>query len=225
MKDTPSPLASARASLKGLEPFSLCDWPGRPSAVLFCGGCDLRCPHCHNAGIAWEPDSAPSLDWPVVEDFLARRAPWLDGLVVSGGEPTLVAGLPELLADLSRFGLPIKLDSNGGRPDVLRDVLSRGLVREIFVDVKAVFENYPLATGGRRGAAKAGRDFQEIFRMAADAPGTFTFRTTLVPHVQEWEIEAIRGMLPAGHELRVQAFVPTGRDVPEDGEGAAPLAP
>lgn len=197
--------------VRGIERLSLCDWPGRATAVLFTGGCNLRCPTCHNAGLAWSPERLPALDRGEVLGLLSRRAKWLDGVTVTGGEPTTVPGLEGLLADLGALGLPVKLDTNGMRPAVVRALLAGGLVQAFAVDVKGPYGKYPALTGGGVDAATARVNMEAIFRMAAQVPGAFYFRTTRVPMLQDEDMDTIRGLLPAGFTLVEQKYVAPGR--------------
>ncbi|MCK9239509.1 anaerobic ribonucleoside-triphosphate reductase activating protein [Desulfocurvus sp.] len=203
----PSDRHQAWGHVRGIERLSLCDWPGRACAVLFTGGCNLRCPTCHNAEMAWAPGRLPALDRDEVLGLLSRRARWLDGITVTGGEPTLVPGLAALLADLADLGLPVKLDTNGMRPAVVRSLLGAGLVQTFAVDVKGPYHKYPELTGGGVDAATARAGLEAIFRMAAQAPGAFYFRTTRVPLLDAGDMDTIRGLLPAGFTLVEQKYV------------------
>jgi len=129
------------AMLRGYEPLSLCDWPGKVSAVLFFGGCNLRCPTCHNARLAWEPHSLPQLDRDMVLKKIDQDKNWLDGLVITGGEPTILPDFEQILNRLKNFNLPLKLDTNGLRPDVVKLVLEKDLAQVIAVDVKGPGKN------------------------------------------------------------------------------------
>lgn len=189
--------------------MSLCDWPGRMSAVVFLGGCNLRCPHCHNAGLAWHPDWYLPIEPADLGKFFAARGPWLDGIVVTGGEPTLNADLPELVAALGAFGPPVKVDTNGMRPEMVTAVLGHAPGVRFSVDVKAPYEKYPLVTGNAVTADEARENLRVIFEIAKEYPESFKFRTTLVPELCEADVQEIREvMLPSGFELTVQAYVP-----------------
>jgi len=203
---------SAWTALRGIERFSLCDWPGRACAVLFFGGCNLRCPHCHNAGIAWSPERHPELFTPDVKNLLAARAKWLDGIVVSGGEPTLVPELADFLAQIRGYGLPVKLDTNGSRPAVVAGLLALGLIDAVSVDVKAPFAKYSAATGERLSPVEAKACLTAMFGLAAAHPGRFMFRTTVTPGVSPRDLDAIRALLPENHTLTEQPYVQTSED-------------
>lgn len=197
--------------LRGLTRLSLCDWPGRPCCVVFLGGCNLRCPTCHNAELAWNMESQPALAEAQFRSFLAQRARWLSGVTVTGGEPTAVPGVGEILHAVASAGLPIKLDTNGMLPEVVELMLAQGLVHTFAVDVKGPFAQYPELTGGAVDEQAARRNLTRIFDMARANPGRFQFRTTLVPLLTEDDVTAVRGLLPPGHTLTTQEYKPPRR--------------
>ncbi|MGE4553358.1 MAG: anaerobic ribonucleoside-triphosphate reductase activating protein [Desulfovibrionaceae bacterium] len=199
--------------VRGLERFSLCDWPGRTCAVVFLGGCNLRCPTCHNAELAWDMHSLPVIPQHRLKVQLAERSRWLDGVTVTGGEPTIAPGLTELLELLARLDLPVKLDSNGMRPAVVRELLHSGLVDTFAVDIKGPFELYPQLTGGAVSAAQAAENLGAILDMARANPRRFYFRTTTVPALTEDDVDTARSYLPRGFSLTLQDYVPPRRIV------------
>ncbi len=194
--------------LRGIEPLSLCDWPGHTSLVLFLSDCDFRCPTCHNRMLAWEFSELPVLDRDKVFSLIASRKAWLDGLVISGGEPTLHSDLFDILVELKQFGLPVKVDSNGQRPHILRELLSSGLVHTFAVDVKGPWECYAKLSGGKVDAKTARSNLTEVFRLAEEFPGRLYFRCTQVPLLNDNDIDTVRSYLPAGYELTVQKYIP-----------------
>ena len=208
--------SSAWELVRGIEPMSLCDWPGRLSAVFFFGGCNLRCPHCHNAALAWRSESQPALAATSVRRFAASHAKWLDGFVVTGGEPSLVPGLAAFAAELAALGPAVKIDSNGMRPDVLADVLDRLPQARFSVDVKAPFAKYGLVTGGAVTPDAAADSLDAVFALATRHPDRFAFRVTHVPELSAGDIREIRETLPPGFPLTVQPFRKPGRFTREE---------
>lgn len=199
------------SSVRGIEPMSLCDWPGKTACVLFTGGCNLRCPTCHNAELAWRPEWFSPLPREAVERFIKSRSAWLDGVVISGGEPTLVTGLHDLLGDLRSLGLPIKLDSNGMQPGVVRDLIKHKLVDAVFVDVKGPYRKYPQLTGNQVTPARAEDNLGRIFALAGANPGVFVFRQTRVPLLNDEDVRESAAYLPQGYRLKIQTYVPPRR--------------
>jgi pyruvate formate lyase activating enzyme len=192
----------------GFEPLSLCDWPGRVCCVLFLGGCDLRCPTCHNREIAWHPERFPGLDASETLARIEERWRWLDGIVVTGGEPTLAPGLSKLIGALARFNLPIKVDTNGMRPELAAGLLSAHDLLCFAVDFKGPFAHYPALTGGRVGEAQASERLTAMFRLSEEFPGRISFRCTQVPGLTDEEIAEMKSLLPRKLELTLQHYVP-----------------
>ncbi len=190
----------------GLERLSLCDWPGHASSVLFCGGCNLRCPTCHNADLAWSPEEFPALSRSKVLTMLAERKRWLDGVVITGGEPTCVPGLEKLVRDIASLGLPIKLDSNGMRPEVIESLIEQNLVEQFFVDLKGPFRLYPALTGNKVSEERAARNMEHVFELARFRPKAFVFRMTRVPLLSEENIQEALLSLPEGFPLKMQQY-------------------
>lgn len=131
----------------GLLKFSLIDYPGKVAAVVFTQGCNYRCPFCHNPELVLPELFEPSLDPGDVFSFLEKRRGQLQGVVVTGGEPTLHAGLASFLERIKSMGFLIKLDTNGSSPEVLRGLLERGLLDFVAMDVKSSARFYCKATG------------------------------------------------------------------------------
>ncbi len=199
-------LETAWSCVRGMERLSLCDWPGHAASVLFCGGCNLRCPTCHNADLAWAPEEFPPLSRPKVLTMLAERKRWLDGVVITGGEPTCVPHIEDLVADIAGLGLAVKLDSNGMRPDVLESLLEQGVVEQFFVDLKGPYRLYPQLTGNAVSAARAARNMERVFELAVRRPESFIFRMTRVPLLTEEDIREALLLLPEGFFLKMQQY-------------------
>jgi pyruvate formate lyase activating enzyme len=121
----------------GLQKNSLIDYPGKISSVLFFSGCNFRCPYCHNPELALnKPDKSQSIDHEQVYDFLEIQKGFLDGVVISGGEPTLSSELFSVCQKIREFGYPIKLDTNGTRPDIINRLIRENLINYIAMDIK-----------------------------------------------------------------------------------------
>jgi pyruvate formate lyase activating enzyme len=192
--------------IKGLEPVSFCDWPGRTSLVLFAGTCNLRCPTCHNPDLARRPETLPGISREALLRRIRSKGGWLDGVVVSGGEPTAVPGLEVILKAVTDLGFPIKLDSNGFYPRVIEDLLERDLVALFAVDVKGPYTRYPELTGGRADPDEARSHLERVFALASERPERFIFRCTRVPGLTDRDLDEVRGYLPSAHSLIVQQY-------------------
>jgi pyruvate formate lyase activating enzyme len=200
-------LAKAWARVRGQVASSFCDWPGKVCSVLFLGGCNFKCPTCHNADMAWRWEPLPELGRTNVLLDLKRRQRWLDGVTVTGGEPTCTPGLEDLLRDLHAHGIQVKLDSNGSRPGIIRALLEKGLVASVAIDVKGPWHMYPALTGQCMSPEAAKRNLTAIFDLARIFPERIYFRCTKVPALSEKDLGATMAQMPSNESLIFQEFV------------------
>jgi len=131
----------------GFQRTTLSDFPGVLSCIVFTRGCNFRCPYCHNPELVDPVRLAPSIAWEEITRFLRSRAGRIEGVVVTGGEPTLHEDLPERLEELRSMALKVKLDTNGSSPVALRRLLAEGSADFIAMDLKAPLDSYRRATG------------------------------------------------------------------------------
>lgn len=131
----------------GLQKTTLLDYPEHVAATIFTGGCNFRCPFCQNAGLVLMGESVETISEEEVFSHLRKRQGILDGLCITGGEPTLQTDLREFIERVKELGYAVKLDTNGYRPEVLADLLQRGLLDYAAMDIKASRENYARAVG------------------------------------------------------------------------------
>ena len=204
----------------GLQKLSLVDFPGKVAATVFTGGCDLRCPFCHNAPLVLPGRGTSALDAGGVLDFLASRRGLLDGVVLSGGEPLLQPDAADFLAEVKAMGFSVKLDTNGCHPDALADILDRRLADYVAMDIKNSLEKYPW-TVGVPGFDTA--PVERSARLLMEGPADYEFRTTLVrPFHEVGDMETIGRWLRGARRYYLQAFVDSGDLV---GGGCAPFTP
>ena len=204
----------------GLQKLSLLDFPGKVAATVFTGGCDLRCPFCHNAPLVLPGRGTSALDAGAVLDFLASRRGLLDGVVLSGGEPLLQPDAADFLAEVKAMGFAVKLDTNGCHPDALADILDRRLADYVAMDIKNSLEKYPW-TVGVPGFDTA--PVERSARLLMEGPADYEFRTTLVrPFHEVGDMETIGRWLRGARRYYLQAFVDSGDLV---GGGCAPFTP
>lgn len=161
----------------GITKLSTIDWPGKVTAVIFTRGCNFRCPWCQNKALL-------TLDGPAIPEqeaifFLRSRRKYLDGVVVTGGEPSIQADLADFLRRIKALGLPVKLDTNGSNPDVLKKLLDEKLVDALAIDIKAPFEKYAEAAGVPVDISAIRRSFETAVRSGLSV----WFRTTVVPRL------------------------------------------
>ena len=190
----------------GWQKFSMMDFPGRASAILFTQGCPFRCHFCHNPELV---NPAQGMFAPVTEEeimeFLATRRGKLDGVVISGGEPTLHSDLPEFIGRLKALGFAVKLDTNGSRPDILEKIIRGGLVDYIAMDYKAPLEKYWLVAG----SAGEAKNIKRSARLIMDSSVPYEFRTTVVKELlSEEDILLIAGEIAGAKKYILQKFRP-----------------
>ncbi len=191
--------------IKGFQGTSLLDYPGRIASLMFFGGCNLRCPYCHNPGLVLEPEAYPDLPVKEVLEELAERRRFIDGVVVTGGEPTLAAELLTLLQGVKQLGLLVKLDTNGLAPAVLGHLLAEGLIDAIACDLKTSPSRYS-ELGGADGSEGLLLESLDLLT-AAEVP--VEFRTTCVPRlVEEADIRALGAAIAGPRRWVLQQFVP-----------------
>jgi pyruvate formate lyase activating enzyme len=192
-------------AIKGLEKSSLIDYPGKVSAVVFLGGCNFRCPFCHNRDLVLEPDKTESIPEGELFGFLKERKRWLDGVVITGGEPTIHKELPELLAKIKGLGYPVKLDTNGTNPDMLRELIRNGLVDYVAMDVKGTLGKYGKSSGVEADTGK----IQESIRMIIGSGVEHEFRSTVLPALHSREdVEEMARMVKGAGRFCLQQFRP-----------------
>jgi len=174
------------------------------AAIVFTQGCNFRCPYCHNAALIQPESEADNLIAEVtILELLKQRQDSLQGLVVTGGEPTIHASLPGFLEKVKALGYKIKLDTNGSRPDRLRILIARSLVDYIAMDIKA-----PLAVYDRLCGVRVPTHFiQESIQVISCSGIPHHFRTTEVtPLLSPAEMESIKALVPKGSQHVIQPF-------------------
>ncbi len=203
--------------IKGLQKLTLLDFPERIAATVFTGGCNFRCPFCHNASLVLPDRFADNISEREVMDFLRSRVGRLGGVCISGGEPTLQPDLPMFIRRVRGLGLAVKLDTNGYRPDVLRRLLDEGLLDYVAMDIKSSREGYARAVGlDQLDISK----IEESIRLLRQGSVPFEFRTTVVKGLHtEDDIRGIGEWLAGGDKLFLQTFTDSG-DLIGDGLGA-----
>lgn len=163
-------------NIAGLQKMTLLDFPGRVACTVFLGGCNYRCPFCHNAELLGA-NTNPLMSEDEFLSFLKKRVGLLDGVCISGGEPTCCTGLKELMTAIKAMGYAIKLDTNGSRPAVLKKLVEAGLVDYVAMDIKNAPSRYA-ATCGVPKVDLAAIEESAAFLMSGAVESEF--RTTVV---------------------------------------------
>ncbi len=191
--------------LGGLMKMTLLDFPGHIACTVFTLGCDLRCPFCHNATLVTHPEEGLTVD--ALFSFLEKRQGILDGVCVTGGEPLLHKDLPDLLRRIRALGYAVKLDTNGAHPEVLRGVVSAGLVDYVAMDIKNRPEKYAETVG--LPAMPAGVRESAAYLLSGAVP--YEFRTTVVEELHEpSDFEAIGKWIAGAERYFLQRFTDSG---------------
>ncbi len=194
-----APGAGPVPEVKGFLETSLTDWKGRIAAVVFLPRCTFRCPYCHNHRLVTRPEELAT--WPLDEVLgrLERLRAWVDGVCVTGGEPTLHPGLGAMLRRIRDRGWAVKLDTNGSRPGALGELLAAGLVDAVSLDVKAPLEPVPYRRNAGPGSDPGA--VAESLGLLRDAPVELEVRTTVHPQLLSLE-ELVRLGAALGRRLR-----------------------
>lgn len=194
--------------IHGLQKLTLLDFPGHTACTVFTGACNWRCPFCHNAPLVLAPEEQPRIPEEELFALLEKRRGLLDGVAITGGEPTLQRDLLPFMRRIRERGYRVKLDTNGSNSAVLREILSEGLADYIAMDIKTCREKYPLLTG------VSDDSLPEVERSAAllmDGECDFEFRTTVVRELHTPEdIAAIGRWLAGGEKYFLQQFKDSG---------------
>lgn len=191
----------------GLQKLTLLDYPGKLACTVFFPGCNLRCPFCHNASLVLPERPKSVIPQEELLDFLKSRQGKLDGVCITGGEPTLYRELPELLKAIRDLGFSIKLDTNGTRPEVLKALLEDGLVDYVAMDIKNSPEKYPLTCGGMDFLPQV----KESVSLLEQSDVDHEFRTTVLhPYHTSEDLAAIGRWLSGAKNYFIQQFVDSG---------------
>jgi len=192
-------------AIKGFQGTSLLDYPGRISSLVFFSGCNLSCPYCHNPDLIVDRPELPVLDEADILAELRSRRDFIDGVVVTGGEPTLHEMLPGFLRGIKEIGLLVKLDTNGLRPPMLERLLGEGLLDFVALDLKTSPERYGELHSGPVGLASLERSISLVLQKAP----AYELRTTCVPGlVGTLDIHRLGRLLDGAGSWTLQQFVP-----------------
>lgn len=190
----------------GLEKVSLVDYEGNMCATVFTGGCNFNCSFCHNAMLVRE--QVKPLDEKEVLEYLNKRKGLLEAVTISGGEPTLQHDLEEFIIKVKALGYKIKLDTNGTRPEVLKDLINKGLLDFVAMDIKTCFNEYEKITNVKNELAKK---VQESLKILKESKVEYELRTTLVNEFHNEEtILKMAEELANENILYLQKFVDSG---------------
>lgn len=189
--------------IKGLQKTSLIDYPDKICCVVFLPRCNFRCPFCYNIDLISNYEKLPDIKEEEFFEFLKSKKQWLDGVCVTGGEPTLHKELPDFLAKIKKLGFLVKLDTNGTNPGMVKDLIEKKLVDFIAMDIKAPLERY-------QEVVKVDVDKEKIkesVELIKNSDIDYEFRTTVVPDLyDEKDALAIAHWLKGAKKYCIQQF-------------------
>ncbi len=197
--------------ISGIQKLTLLDYPGKTACIIFCYGCNFICPFCHNALLVTEKAEA-FISEEEIFTFLKKRQGVLEGVCVTGGEPTLQSGLKEFLRKIKDLGYSVKLDTNGYKPDILKEIIDEGLCDYVAMDIKNTTEKYALTVGREIDISK----ISESIALLKEGRVPCEFRTTVVKelHTKE-DIKEIAELLEGDIPWYLQQFKDSGQLIGE----------
>lgn len=190
--------------IRGFNKTTLLDYPGHLASTIFLGGCNFRCPFCHNGSLVLTPNALPSIPMDDIFSHLKKRKGILEGVCITGGEPTLYPGLKGFIEQIKELGLLVKLDTNGYNPHILQDLVESNLIDYVAMDVKNSPDKYSLSAG------LAIMDFSRIQRsidFLIQSKIDYEFRTTIVKeHHTKEDMIAIGQLIKGAKAYYLQQF-------------------
>ncbi|MBF0363465.1 MAG: anaerobic ribonucleoside-triphosphate reductase activating protein [Oligoflexia bacterium] len=171
--------------IAGIEKNSFVDYPGKIAAVIFTYGCNLNCGYCHNRSLLLSSERFQTeIDDKKIFDFLKDRKKFIEGVVISGGEPTIWPDLLEFILQIKRIGYPIKLDTNGTNPKLLQQLIDNKIIDYVAMDVKAPLEKYSAICNSNVNLNDLERSIEILLSGKID----YEFRTTLIPELTKEDL-------------------------------------
>jgi pyruvate formate lyase activating enzyme len=191
--------------IKGFQKLSLIEYPEKISAIVFLGNCNFKCHFCYNIDLVRNYDKLPDIPEKEILDFLSTRKGFLDGLAITGGEPTLHKELPSFIKKVKDLGFLVLLETNGSNPEMLKELIDKKLVDYIAMDIKAPLEKYDEVAGVKVNK----KDIQESIDIIRKSGIDYEFRTTVIPkHFKEDDAKAIGKWLKGSERYVLQQFRP-----------------
>ena len=200
--------------INGLLKLTLLDFPGHTACTVFFGGCNFRCPFCHNATLV--RGEGENITEEEFFKFLSKRQGLLDGVCITGGEPLLQRDIADFMRKIKEMGFEVKLDTNGSFPEKLKELCSAGLVDYVAMDIKSSLEGYNRAAGVSVNTEK----IRESVNFLVGGTVDYEFRTTVAKGaVLPSDMEGIGELISGAKRYFLQGFVDSG-DILGEGCGA-----
>jgi pyruvate formate lyase activating enzyme len=193
--------------IKGFLETSFLDWPGKLCSVLFLPHCNFRCPYCHNHPLVFYPERYATIPLEDILDRLHSLKNWIDGVCLTGGEPTLHADLPFLIREIKRYRYLVKLDTNGSNPQMLENLMETGEIDFVSMDVKGPLD--PFRYSRSTGLPINLKPVLESIEILKGGKVEYEFRMTVVPGLhREEDIQTLGNQLRVGRRFILQNFNP-----------------
>jgi len=190
-------------SIKGFQKICLVDFPPYTASTIFLGSCNFKCGFCHNPDLVLNFKDIPDIPEQEIFDYLKGKKQWIDGVCITGGEPTLHKELPEFIEKIKKLGMLVKLDTNGANPEMIKTLLQKKLLDFIAMDIKSSLERYDEAAGIEVNKDKIKESVEIIRNSGID----YEFRTTVLPGlVEKKEITQIGEWLKGSKKYTIQNF-------------------
>lgn len=191
--------------IQGFQKLTLLDYPGKTACTVFLGGCNFRCPFCHNSALVTQVGENEDIPEEEIFRFLKKRRGILDGICISGGEPLVQSGLDEFLKKIRELGYLIKLDTNGSFPERLERFVEEGLIDQVAMDLKNSKEKYAETIGISHFDI---RPIEESIEFLMEGHVTYAFRTTVVRELhQRSDFEKMGEWIRGAEKYYLQQFV------------------
>ena len=191
--------------IKGFIDTSFIDWKGHLSSVIFTGGCNFRCPYCHNSSIVLHPERIENVPFEYIVSHLRKYKNWVERVVITGGEPTINMNLFSAIEQLKIEGIKIKLDTNGSSPSIIKGLVNDGLIDYIAMDIKGPVDQYKRWCGVDVDTKRIEESIQFILEGNVD----YEFRMTVVPFLhREKDIYAAVDYVRHAKKFFIQEFKP-----------------
>jgi len=190
----------------GLQKLSLIDFPGLLSCIVFTQGCNFRCPYCHNPELVLPEKFSPEIDIDSFFQFLEMRKKYLEGVSITGGEPTIHSGLLLFIEKIKNMNFKVKLDTNGWNPEILKKLFEKELLDYISMDVKGPFDKYSEIAGVKVDIEK----IKESIELIKEAKIPYEFKTTVVKsQISFNDFKKIGEVIKGARHYFLQKFIPT----------------
>ncbi len=198
-------------NIQGIQKLTLLDYPGKTSCTVFTGGCNFRCPFCHNASLVLNPNENNPFSDDVFFEFLDSRKKLLDGVSITGGEPLLQKDIADFCGKVKERGFSVKLDTNGSFPDILSGLIADGLVDYVAMDIKNSFSSYCKTVGlSEMDFDPLKKSISVLLKSGID----FEFRTTVVKELHSIDdFYEIADMIKGAPKYYLQSFRPAENQI------------